>query len=67
MLVDIRGRGDHLTAREFGAVCAVRARVPVVLVPPVPEVPVEVPDGLENRVTIGDAEAVVRICRSSVG
>lgn len=67
LLVDVRGQGGRLTAREFGAVCAVRAHVPVVLVSPDPEVPAEVPSGLENRVTVRDDDAVVRACLRSAG
>jgi len=65
LLVDVRGQGEEMTAREFGTVCAVRARVPIAMVSPDPAVPVEVPPGLENRVTVIDAEGLLDTCRAA--
>jgi len=65
LLVDVRGQGDALTAREFGTVCAVRAQVPIALVSPNPDVPAEVPAGLENRVTVIDVDGLLDTCRAA--
>lgn len=34
LVVDVRAQLPELTAREYGAVCAVRARIPLVIVSP---------------------------------
>ncbi|PRX45858.1 hypothetical protein B0I33_1084 [Prauserella shujinwangii] len=49
LLVDVRSGDDELTAREFGAVCAVRARVPVAVVDADPDRAPVLPIGLEAR------------------
>jgi hypothetical protein len=65
LLVDVRGQGSELTAREFGVVCAVRDHVPVALVSPDPDVRAEVPSGLENRVTVIDVDGLLATCRAA--
>ncbi|EHR50958.1 hypothetical protein SacmaDRAFT_2717 [Saccharomonospora marina XMU15] len=63
LLVDVRSVGEELTAREFGAVCAVRARVPTAVTDAdtgrVPTVPI----GLENHVTAVPADGLADACR----
>ncbi|WP_328615262.1 hypothetical protein OHS18_47465 [Amycolatopsis sp. NBC_00355] len=65
MVVDVRGRGPELTAREYGVVCAIRDHVPIALVSPDPDVKAEIPDGLENRVTVIDVEGLLATCRAA--
>ncbi|MGW4065153.1 hypothetical protein ACWEGE_43175 [Amycolatopsis sp. NPDC004747] len=65
LVVDVRGQGGELTAREYGVVCAVRDRVPVALVSPDACVRAEVPPGLENRVTVIDVEGLLATCRAA--
>jgi hypothetical protein len=65
LLIDVRGQGSELTAREYGVVCAVRDHVPVALVSPDPDVRAEVPDGLENRVTVIDVDGLLATCRAA--
>ncbi|KDN21536.1 hypothetical protein [Amycolatopsis rifamycinica] len=65
LLVDVRGQGAELTAREYGVVCAVRDHVPVALVSPDPDVRAEVPGGLEERVTVIDADGLLATCRAA--
>ena len=67
LVIDVRGQGTELTAREFGVVCAVRAHVPVALVSPDPDVRAEVPPGLENRVTVTDVDGLLATCRAASG
>ncbi|WP_406632675.1 hypothetical protein [Amycolatopsis sp. WGS_07] len=65
LAVDVRAAGDEITAREFGVVCALRAQVPVVLVPPAPGLPVAVPAGLADRVVVTDAESLLATCQAA--
>ncbi|GAA1025356.1 MULTISPECIES: hypothetical protein [Amycolatopsis] len=65
LAVDVRGTGDEITAREFGIVCALRALVPVALVPPESGLPVTVPAGLADRVTVTDAESLLATCQAA--
>ncbi|WP_370962579.1 hypothetical protein [Amycolatopsis sp. cg9] len=65
LVVDVRGQGPELTAREYGVVCAVRDHVPVALVSPDPAVRAEIPDGLENRVTVIDVDGLLATCRAA--
>ncbi|MFI5589487.1 hypothetical protein ACIA5G_30850 [Amycolatopsis sp. NPDC051758] len=65
LVVDVRGQGAELTAREFGVVCAIRDNVPVALVSPDPDVRAEIPPGLENRVTVIDVEGLLATCRAA--
>jgi hypothetical protein len=66
LVVDVRDQSAQLTAREYGVVCGTRARLPVVLVSSVPEVPVLVPDGLESRATGAAADSVLSACGQAV-
>jgi hypothetical protein len=65
LMVDVRGREPELTAREYGVVCALRERVPVVVVGVDPMVPPRVPDGLESWVTVESLDSVVAACRAT--
>lgn len=65
LVVDVRGQGTELTAREYGVVCAIRDHLPVALVSPDPDVQAEVPDGLENRVTVIDVDGLLATCRAA--
>ncbi|PXY22310.1 hypothetical protein [Prauserella muralis] len=64
LLVDVRSVGDELTAREFGTVCAVRARVPVVVVGADPDRRPTLPIGLESRVLPVRGRQLAATCRS---
>jgi hypothetical protein len=66
LVVDVRDGGAEVTAREFGIVCALRAQVPVVLVPSVPGVPATAPAGLTSRVLVTDVESLLATCRVTV-
>ncbi|MFG1643577.1 hypothetical protein ACGFMK_25055 [Amycolatopsis sp. NPDC049252] len=59
LVVDVRGQGPDLTAREYGVVCAIRDHVPIALVSPDPDVRAEIPAGLENRVTVIDVDGLL--------
>ncbi|HEY0639039.1 MAG TPA: hypothetical protein VGD67_15420 [Pseudonocardiaceae bacterium] len=48
VVVDVRGPGAELTAREYGAVCAVRAGRPVLVVPDRLTATAVVPDALRD-------------------
>ncbi|WIY00428.1 hypothetical protein QRX60_41275 [Amycolatopsis mongoliensis] len=65
LVVDVRGQGPELTAREYGVVCGIRDNVPVALVSPDPDVRAEVPPGLENRVTVIDVDGLLATCRAA--
>jgi hypothetical protein len=64
LLVDVRGPGEAVTAREYGVVCAVRANCKVAVVPVRRDVPVVVPSGLETRATVATLEELLDACRS---
>lgn len=66
LVVDVRGYEESLGAREYGVVCGIRQNRAVVLVEPSPGVPVAVPGGLENRVTVTSAEKLLDACRSGL-
>ncbi|MEV0067911.1 MULTISPECIES: hypothetical protein [unclassified Amycolatopsis] len=66
LMVDVRDGGGGVTAREFGVVCALRARVSVVLVAPAPGVRAPAPAGLANRATIADVRTLLGACRAAV-
>jgi hypothetical protein len=62
MIVDVRSAGEELTAREFGAVCAIRSKAPLVIVDADPErIPV-VPAGLEQLATAVRGSALLWAC-----
>ncbi|HEX9335925.1 MAG TPA: hypothetical protein VF892_08560 [Pseudonocardiaceae bacterium] len=62
LVVDARTPDPELTAREFGVVCALRARVPVAIVP----AGAGVPAGLESRVLVLTQDELVEVCRETV-
>lgn len=65
LVVDVRGQGPDLTAREYGVVCAIRDHVPIALVSPDPDVRAEIPAGLENRVTVIDVDGLLATCKAA--
>jgi hypothetical protein len=62
LVVDVRGGAEEFTAREYGVVCATRARLPVVLVGGDQDVPVVVPPGLESRVSETTVDGLLSAC-----
>ncbi|MCP2259104.1 hypothetical protein LX15_002805 [Streptoalloteichus tenebrarius] len=48
LVVDVRAGDEELTTREYGAVCAVRARRPLVVVPADRDVPVRAPAAVRS-------------------
>jgi hypothetical protein len=62
LVVDVRGAGEELTAREYGAVCAVRDRRPVLIVGVDPDVPVVIPAGLRGHAIATTEEELVTMC-----
>lgn len=65
IVVDVRGAGEDLTAREYGVVCAVRDRRSVWLLSVDPQVPVVVPAGLRDLAIVGTEDDVVEVCRGT--
>ncbi|HEX9336281.1 MAG TPA: hypothetical protein VF892_10360 [Pseudonocardiaceae bacterium] len=65
LVVDVRTPNPELTAREFGVVCALRARLPVAIVPAGDSEPV-VPPGLENRVLVMSRDELIEVCGETV-
>ncbi|MFI7117393.1 hypothetical protein [Amycolatopsis sp. NPDC049868] len=63
LAVDVRGAEPGLTAREFGVVCALRARVPVVMTTTEDTDGPVVPPGLEHRVTACPPKDLFEACR----
>lgn len=63
LAVDVRSPEAELTAREFGVVCALRARVPVVVTPVPGSCGPLVPPGLEQRVTVATQEDLLGACQ----
>jgi hypothetical protein len=63
LMVDVRSSIPELTAREFGVVCALRARMPVVIVPVGDGVSM-VPAGLEHRTIAVTREQLLQACRA---
>ncbi|WP_199434663.1 hypothetical protein [Qaidamihabitans albus] len=64
LMVDVRSADEVLTAREFGTVCAVRARVPVVVVDADPDRWPTLPIGLENRAAAIRGRRLAATCGS---
>lgn len=56
LAIDVRGQEPDVTAREYGVVCAVRGRVPVVVVGVDPGVRPRIPTGLAPWVTVTTVE-----------
>jgi len=63
LVVDVRGSSEDLTAREYGAVCAVRAMRPVWIVPADPSVPAVVPAGLRSHAIAATEEQLLVLCQ----
>ncbi|MGH3994791.1 MAG: hypothetical protein ACRDSN_20305 [Pseudonocardiaceae bacterium] len=63
VVVDVRGTGNELTAREYGAVCAVRAMRPVWVVSADPELPVEIPAALRDLAITATQEEFLTMCQ----
>jgi hypothetical protein len=62
-VVDVRGAGAELTAREYGAVCAARARRPVWIVPADPSMPAQVPAALRDLAILATEEDLLTMCQ----
>lgn len=65
LVVDVRAASPELTAREYGAVCAVRARIPLAIVSATDELPV-VPPGLERRAAAVTRTELLDACRTAM-
>lgn len=65
LVVDVRAPLPELTAREYGAVCAVRARIPLVVVSTTDGEPV-VPDGLAHWAAAVTQDDLVAACRMAM-
>lgn len=62
LMVDVRGQEPDVTAREFGVVCAVRDRLPVVVVGVDPAVPPRIPTGLKSWATGTTLDRLLLAC-----
>ncbi|AHH96946.1 hypothetical protein GCM10010174_73960 [Kutzneria viridogrisea] len=62
LLVDVRAGGTEMTVREFGAICAARAELPVMLVAPERLRRPTVPWGLHGRATAVRMSALLDAC-----
>ena len=65
LVVDVRAPLPELTAREYGAVCAVRARIPLAIVSATDELPM-VPAGLERRAAAVTKTELLDACRTTM-
>ena len=68
--MDVRPRDDTLTTRELGAVCGIRAGLPVFVVEAGPGDPAGVPAALAGRVvvaTVADLRSALRQGAGSAG
>ena len=65
LVVAVRARLTELNAREYGAVCAVRARIPLAIVAATDELPV-VPPGLEHWAAAVTRAELVDACRTAM-
>ncbi|EME55097.1 hypothetical protein [Amycolatopsis decaplanina] len=63
LTVDVRGTEPGLTPREFGVVCALRARVPIVMTTAGDAGGPVVPPGFEHRVTACPPDDLFDACR----
>ena len=64
LVVDVRTPLDELTAREFGVICGIRARVPAAAVS-VTGIRPHLPPGLSGRVAATTEEELIRACRDT--
>lgn len=62
LVADVRGSGDELTVREYGAICAVRARRPLWIIPADPDIPVVAPPGLRNHAVVATEAELLTLC-----
>ncbi|SHG85323.1 hypothetical protein [Streptoalloteichus hindustanus] len=62
LVVDVRGRDEELTTREYGAVCAVRARRPLVVVGAAPDVPVRPPAAVRSWAAVASLPQLLAAC-----
>lgn len=67
LLIDVRGFEPEFTAREFGAVCAIRAGIPVALVSTAPHHLPELPAGLAGHAWTYSADQVEMACADVQG
>lgn len=65
LMVDVREPLAELTAREYGAVRAVRARIPLAIVS-VTDGPAMVPDGLAHWATAVNRAELLDTCRAAM-
>jgi|GEM_PF-5458165 len=63
LVVDVRDAGTELTAREYGAVCGVRARRPVWIVSPDLDTPTAAPAALRDNVTVVSEQELLTMCQ----
>ena len=63
LVVDVRGSSDELTTREYGVICAERAKRPAWVVGNVPDVPGTVPAAVRNTAIPGTQDELVAKCR----
>jgi hypothetical protein len=66
VVVDVRDGGGDLTAREFGAVCGVRARRQVVFVDVDEDKAASVPTGMNPHMAAVHMPALVQACADAV-
>lgn len=64
LVVDVRTPVTELTAREYGVVCGIRARVRTAAVS-VTGIRPYLPPGLAGRVIVTDEEDLIRACRDA--
>ncbi|MFD5246120.1 hypothetical protein ACFWIW_16335 [Amycolatopsis sp. NPDC058340] len=64
LAVDVRSHEAELTAREFGVVCALRARVPVVVTPAPGSGEPLIPQGIRQRVAVATREDLLGACQA---
>lgn len=65
LVVDVRGVGEELTAREFGVVCGVRAMRGVFVVPADPGLAPVVPAGLRTFATGVTEDELIEACQQA--
>jgi hypothetical protein len=67
LVVDVRGTGDELTAREYGVVCGERARRPVWIVGSDPDVPVTIPAAVRDIAIPATEQEFLTRCQARRG
>lgn len=66
LFVDVHSGGSELAVREFGAVCAIRAKRPVFVVSPKPDRRPTVPWGLGQQATAIRSSALLTACADAL-